>query len=71
MANADDEAVTYVLLNKKAYEDAILARAKTIHKLAGRWDGTLGGRSSGLLAALNMLDNYTSPMFGDDDGAGN
>jgi hypothetical protein len=65
MANADDEAVEYVLLNKKAYEAAVMAKAKTLHKLAGRWNGTIGGRSSGLLASLSMLNEYTSPLFGD------
>lgn len=68
MANADDEAVEYVLLNKTAYEAAILAKAKHLHKLAGRWNGTSGGRSSGLLAAIAILDEHTSPMFGDDNG---
>jgi hypothetical protein len=68
MANADDEAVTYVLLDKDGFIKHILDEAKRLHNKAGRWDGTTAGRSSGLYKALAQLDEFTINPYGDDDG---
>jgi hypothetical protein len=62
MANADNEAVEYVLLDKKAFVKAVHNEAVRLYLLEGRWTGTTAGRSSGLWKVIAMLDNFTSPL---------